>query len=129
MERLAGESHSRLRYFCSPQHADSAFYPIINQMERAAGLAHDDTPQAKLDKGDLGVVRQERIGFSTWVVPMDPRYPRQSSLGGLLLFGDATVPYDGSNNSYNNIGVSTVVESWFLRTRVNVPPMILSFTT
>ncbi len=41
-----------LRYFCSPQHTDSAFYPIIGQMERAAGLAHDDTPQARLDKLD-----------------------------------------------------------------------------
>ena len=47
LERLAGEPHTRLRYFCSPQHTDSAFYPIIGQMERAAGLAHDDTPQAK----------------------------------------------------------------------------------
>jgi predicted ATPase len=41
-----------LRYFCSPQHTDSAFYPIIGQMERAAGLLHDDTPQQKLDKLD-----------------------------------------------------------------------------
>ena len=52
LERLATEPHTRLRYFCSPQHTDSAFYPIIGQMERAAGLAHDDTPQAKLDKLD-----------------------------------------------------------------------------
>ena len=52
MERLAGEPHTRLRYFCSPQHTDSAFYPVIGQMERAAGFAHDDTPQAKLDKLD-----------------------------------------------------------------------------
>ncbi len=58
LERLATEAHTRLRYFCSPQHTDSAFYPIIGQMERAAGLAHDDTPQAKLDKLDaLLVVR------------------------------------------------------------------------
>jgi predicted ATPase len=41
-----------LRYFCSPQHTDSALYPIIGQMERAAGLAHDDTPHARLDKLD-----------------------------------------------------------------------------
>jgi hypothetical protein len=41
-----------LRYFCSPQRADSAFHPIIGQMERAAGLAYDDKPQAKLDKLD-----------------------------------------------------------------------------
>ena len=52
LERLATEPHTRLRYFCSPQHTDSAFYPIIGQMERAAGLAHDDNPQAKLDKLD-----------------------------------------------------------------------------
>src|SRR6202030_3979382 len=52
LERLAGEPNTRLRYFCSPQHTDSALYPIIGQMERAAGLAHDDAPQAKLDKLD-----------------------------------------------------------------------------
>src|SRR4029077_10345961 len=51
-ELLAGERHIRLRYFCSPQHTDSALYPIISQMERAAGLARDDSPQAKLDKLD-----------------------------------------------------------------------------
>ena len=52
LERLAAEPHTRLRYFCSPQHTDSALHPIIGQMERAAGLAHDDTLQAKLDKLD-----------------------------------------------------------------------------
>src|ERR1700726_4543329 len=39
LERLAGEPHTRLRYFCSPQHTDSALYPIISQMERAARVA------------------------------------------------------------------------------------------
>jgi hypothetical protein len=52
MEHLDAEPHTRLRYFCSPQHTDSAFYPIIGQMERHAGLAHDDQPQTKLDKVD-----------------------------------------------------------------------------
>ena len=52
LEHLATEPHTRLRYFCSPQHTDSALYPIIGQMERAAGFTHDDTPQAKLDKLD-----------------------------------------------------------------------------
>ncbi len=46
LERLT-EPHTRLRDFCSPQHTDSAFYPIIGQMERAAGLAHDDTLQTQ----------------------------------------------------------------------------------
>ena len=52
LESLAPEPHTRLRYFCSPQHTDSAFYPVIGQMERAAGLLHDDTSQQKLDKLD-----------------------------------------------------------------------------
>jgi class 3 adenylate cyclase/predicted ATPase len=52
MERLASEPHTRLRYFCSPQHTDSALHPIIGQMERAARFVHDDTAQAKLDKLD-----------------------------------------------------------------------------
>ena len=52
LERIAAEAHTRLRYFCSPQHTDSPLYPIISQMERAAELAHDDTTQAKLDKLD-----------------------------------------------------------------------------
>ena len=52
LERIAAEPHTRLRYFCSPQHADSALYPIISQMERAAGFSHDDAPRQKLDKLD-----------------------------------------------------------------------------
>jgi class 3 adenylate cyclase len=52
LEGLPNEPNTRLRYFCSPQHTDSALYPIIGQMERAAGLAYGDSAQAKLDKLD-----------------------------------------------------------------------------
>jgi class 3 adenylate cyclase len=31
LERLASEPHTRIRSFCSPQHTDSAFYPIIGR--------------------------------------------------------------------------------------------------
>jgi class 3 adenylate cyclase len=81
LERLAGEPHTRLRYFCSPQHTDSAFYPIIGQMERAAGLTHDDTPPAKLDKLDLllaptSTSKQEAALFAEMLsLPNDGRYP------------------------------------------------------
>jgi class 3 adenylate cyclase/predicted ATPase len=57
LERLAAESHTRLRYFCSPQHTDTALYPIIGQMERAAGLTYEDRPQAKLDKLDAALAQ------------------------------------------------------------------------
>ena len=49
-ERIATEPHIRLRYFCSPHHQDSALYPVIAQMERAAGFAHADEPAARLAK-------------------------------------------------------------------------------
>src|SRR5207344_2740093 len=36
LECLSVEAHTRLRYFCSPQHTESALYPSIRQIERAA---------------------------------------------------------------------------------------------
>jgi class 3 adenylate cyclase len=57
LEKLIGEPHTRLRYFCSPQHTDSALYPIIGQMERAARFAHGDSAQAKLEKLDAVLLR------------------------------------------------------------------------
>jgi class 3 adenylate cyclase len=81
LERLAGEPHTRLRYFCSPQHTDSAFYPIISQMERAAGFVHDDSPQATLDKLDATLAqtstsRQDAALFAEMLsLPNDGRYP------------------------------------------------------
>ena len=52
LERLDSKPHTRLRYFCSPQHTDSALYPMIGQLERASGFSHRDTAQTKLDKLD-----------------------------------------------------------------------------
>jgi predicted ATPase len=48
--RIANEPHTRLRFFCSPYHQDSALYPSISQLERAAGFAREDTAEAKLGK-------------------------------------------------------------------------------
>src|SRR5205814_2508885 len=49
-ERLHAEPHLRLRYFCSPYHQDSALYPFIDQLGRAAGFAPDDAPAVRLEK-------------------------------------------------------------------------------
>jgi class 3 adenylate cyclase len=82
MERLAGELHTRIRYFCSPQHTDSALYPIISQMERAARYAHDDSIQVKLDKLDALLSQsstppQDAALLSEMLsVPNDGRYPQ-----------------------------------------------------
>ena len=81
LERLASEPHTRLRYFCSPQRTDSALYPIISQMERAAGFAHGDAVQTKLDKLDALLAQsytppQDRALFADLLsLPNDGRYP------------------------------------------------------
>jgi class 3 adenylate cyclase/tetratricopeptide (TPR) repeat protein len=81
LERLANDRHTRLRYFCSPQHTGSAFFPIMSQMERAAGLAHDDTAQAKLNKLDTLLAQsstspQDAALFTEMLsLPNDGRYP------------------------------------------------------
>jgi tetratricopeptide (TPR) repeat protein len=49
-ERIEDEPHTRVRYFCSPHHQDSALYPFIAHLERAAGFARDDTVEEKLGK-------------------------------------------------------------------------------
>ena len=49
-QRLHTEPHICLRYFCSPYHQDSALFPIIDQLGRAAGFARDDRPVSKLKK-------------------------------------------------------------------------------
>jgi class 3 adenylate cyclase/energy-coupling factor transporter ATP-binding protein EcfA2 len=80
-EALAAEPHTRLRYFCSPQHTDSAFYPIIGQLERAAGFAHGDTPQTKLNKldallGQTSTSSQDAALLAEMLsLPNDGRYP------------------------------------------------------
>src|SRR6476660_2780439 len=81
LERVAAEPHIRLRNFCSPQHTDSALYPISNHMKRAAGFAHDDTAQAKLDKLDgllaQSVTPREDAALIAEMLslPNDGRYP------------------------------------------------------
>jgi predicted ATPase len=100
LERLATEAHTRLRNFCSPQHTDSVFYPIIGQMVRAAGLARDDKPQAKLDKLDAMLAQSSTSTQDAALLaemlslPNDGRYPaldltpqqrRQRTLEALVL--------------------------------------------
>jgi class 3 adenylate cyclase len=49
-DRIGTEPHTRLRYFCSPHHQDSALYPIISGLERAAAFRRDDTDEQRLTK-------------------------------------------------------------------------------
>jgi class 3 adenylate cyclase/predicted ATPase len=83
LDRLAGEPHTRMRYFCSPQHTDSALYPIIGHMERAAGLAREDDAKAKLDKLDALLTKSATSPDDAALLadmlslPNDGRYPKR----------------------------------------------------
>ncbi|HEX6260341.1 MAG TPA: adenylate/guanylate cyclase domain-containing protein, partial [Woeseiaceae bacterium] len=49
-ERLRTEPLARLRYYGSPYHTNSALWPVIDQLERAARLARDEPAATKLAK-------------------------------------------------------------------------------
>ena len=50
IDRLQGEPHMRLHCRCSPLHASSPLYPVIDQLERAAGLMHEDQADRRLER-------------------------------------------------------------------------------
>ena len=71
-EELAAEEYVPLIWYCSPQHVDSALYPVITRMERAAGFVSGDGPEAKAAK------------LAALLAPLDPK-PEEASLIGDLL--------------------------------------------
>jgi predicted ATPase len=88
--QIAAESHTRLRYQCSPYYTNTAFYPIIDQLERAAGYVRDATPDSKLDlleallrQGTRNVADAAPIVAALMSLPVD-RYPSLNFSGQLL---------------------------------------------
>ena len=55
-ERLDARSGETLRFQCSPYYVNSAFYPIIDNFERALKFARDESPESRLDKLEALVV-------------------------------------------------------------------------
>ena len=98
-ERLQDEPHTRIRYFCSPHHQDSALYPFIAQLERAGGFGRDNAPETKLAKleemlGQATTLPQE-VGLIAELLslptagryqlpPLSPQMRRERTLAALL---------------------------------------------
>jgi predicted ATPase len=82
-ERLRTESHITLRYFCSAHHTNSALFPFMNQLERAAGFKRGDAPMAKESKLDSLLARStadpEHVAVlaNLLAVPISDRYRLQ----------------------------------------------------
>jgi predicted ATPase len=96
-ESIAGEPLTRLRYFASPHHQDSALYPFVVQLERAAGFGRDDTPGEKLSKLDALIAEgaadpdeitliAELLSLPSTAAELDlsPQRKREKLLAGLL---------------------------------------------
>jgi class 3 adenylate cyclase/predicted ATPase len=56
--RLEAEHATSLRFHCSPYYVNSAFYPIIDNFERALRFGRDDSAEEKLDRLEALVVGQ-----------------------------------------------------------------------
>jgi hypothetical protein len=79
--RLEAQHAASLRLHCSPYYANSAFYPIIDNFERALRFARDDTAEEKLDKLEALIVSQygrprEDVRFIAAMlsIPCEERY-------------------------------------------------------
>ena len=97
-QHIETEPHIRLRYFCSPHDQESALYPFIGQLERAAGFTRDDTATTKLDKleallgdaaepGDLSLIT-EMLSLSGGErfprLDLSPQRKKERTLAALL---------------------------------------------
>jgi class 3 adenylate cyclase/predicted ATPase len=80
-DRLVGQPHTLLRFFCSPLRQDSALFPVISHFEHAAGFVHADAGGQKLAKLEALLARvsarPEAIGLIAELLslPSDDRYP------------------------------------------------------
>ena len=67
-EALAGDAHARIHLQCSPYHSDSALYPVIQHLARAARFAAADSPDARIDK--LGSLFARRTASDAAALPL-----------------------------------------------------------
>jgi class 3 adenylate cyclase/tetratricopeptide (TPR) repeat protein len=64
-ERIQAEPHTTLRYFCSAHYANSALFPFIGQLERAARFKRGDTRDEMLAKLETLLVQSADDGDRT----------------------------------------------------------------
>jgi class 3 adenylate cyclase len=82
-ERLEREGVRSLRFQCSPYYVNSAFYPIIDNFERAVKFGRDETSEQKLDKLEALITSEygrprEDVHFVAAMlsIPCEARYGR-----------------------------------------------------
>jgi class 3 adenylate cyclase/tetratricopeptide (TPR) repeat protein len=83
-QRLDAQGVQALRFQCSPYYVNSAFWPVIDNFERALKFTRDETENAKLDKLEALLVAQYgrpladiRFIASILSIPCEQRYGAQ----------------------------------------------------
>ena len=81
-EHLAGETYTRIVYNCSPYYQQSAFYPVVEHIQRLLQFRKDDTPEEKLHKleaalGPYDFALEEMVPLLAALLslPLPERYP------------------------------------------------------
>lgn len=99
LESLPRETHTRVRFQCSPYHGDSALYPFISQLSIAGGLRPGDTDERRraklapvLDAAGEGAPEQRTlieallgldVGATLAALNLSPQQQRHRTLAAL----------------------------------------------
>ncbi|MEK6209390.1 MAG: AAA family ATPase [Pseudomonadota bacterium] len=118
-ERLEGQGAQALRFQCSPYYVNSAFWPSIDNFERALKFGRDEQPESKLDKLEalivthygrplsdvrfiasmLSIPCEERYG----ALPMTPQKHKDETLRTLVDLTEAAVHKQPSVMLYEDL--------------------------
>ncbi|WP_063697702.1 alpha/beta fold hydrolase [Bradyrhizobium centrolobii] len=83
-ERLRNEPRFRIGYYCSPHHVNSTLWPVVAQLQRAAGHLREDAPLLKLEKLERLLGQAGEFG--------EDAAPLLAELIGLPLEGGSAAP-------------------------------------
>ena len=68
-DELGKECHTLLSHYCSPNHANTALYPVMGYLERASGLRREDQPERQFARlKTLLVCSEENAPGGTWLL-------------------------------------------------------------
>jgi class 3 adenylate cyclase/predicted ATPase len=82
-ERLADEPHTPLSHYCWPHHTNSALYPVISLLERAAGFSRDDQADTRLAKLEALLARgTEGLDEAVTLIATEAAHPRGAGRPG-----------------------------------------------
>jgi len=100
-ERVGAQSHTRLRYQCSPYYTNSALYPVVEQLALAARIESNDEPARKLAKLEALLALSRR--------PMATAIPLIAPLLSIPL-GDGYAPVTVSPQRQKQLTLAALVD-------------------